>query len=52
VQLPKIKLHSLITMEEIVDYMIYKKNISQTQLKRLINDYRGFERWKLPKFAQ
>lgn len=48
----KIKLHSLITMEEIVDYMKRIKSITNEQLERLIEDYRAFDRWYLPKFAK
>lgn len=47
-----VKLHSLIKMEEIVEFMIKKKRITKKQLKKLIDDYRRFERWDMPKFVQ
>ncbi len=47
-----VKLHSLIKMEEIVECMIKKKGITKKQLKKLIDDYRRFERWDMPKFVQ
>src|SRR5581483_2084980 len=47
-----IKLHSLITMEELVDYLLNKDKISKIQLKKLIRDYQAFERWYMPKFAK
>lgn len=47
-----LKLHSLITMEEIINYMKKRKAISKKQLAALIQDYRQYERWHLPKFAK
>lgn len=48
----RLKLHSLITMEEIIQYMITKKAISKKQLGALIRDYRQYERWDMPRFAR
>jgi len=47
----RIKLHALITMEEIVSYYISHHRIEDHQLKLLIRDYNQFERWDLPRFA-
>ncbi len=47
-----IGLHSLIKMEEIVDYMMQNKHMTKEQLELVIRDYRQFERWDLPKFAE
>jgi orotate phosphoribosyltransferase len=46
-----IQLYSLITMDEIIQYMIKIKTITNIELFRLIADYRKFERWDMPKFA-
>lgn len=48
----ELKLHSLITMTEIVDYLISETKISSEQLERLKEDYRKFERWNMPNFAK
>jgi orotate phosphoribosyltransferase len=47
-----VKLHALITMEEIVCYLIEQQKISGAQLDGLIRDYREYDRWYMPKFAQ
>lgn len=47
-----VDLHALITMEEIIEFMIAKEHISKRQLDLLIADYRQHERWYLPRFAQ
>ena len=47
-----LKLHCLITMEEIVNYMKERQLISKEQLSDLIKDYRKFERWDMPDFAK
>ncbi len=47
-----IKLHSLITMQEIVEYYVKHHKISDMQLKHLVRDYNQYERWEMPKFAQ
>ena len=46
-----LNLHSLMTMSEIVDYMLVRGAISPEQLAMLIGDYRMYDRWKLPDFA-
>lgn len=46
-----LKLHSLITMSEIVDYMLVHGDITPEQLAMLIRDYRMFDRWELPDFV-
>jgi len=51
-ELHKVKLHSLITMDEIVQFLIKEKKISEDQLTKLIRDYREYERWMMPTFAQ
>lgn len=48
----KLNLYSLITMSEIIDYMIKKKVITKAQLDLLIIDYRRFDRWEMPRFAK
>jgi orotate phosphoribosyltransferase len=47
-----IRLHSLITMEELIKYMIASNAITQEQLILLVRDYRQFERWRMPAFCQ
>ncbi len=47
-----IKLHSLIKMSEVVEFMIENNQITEEQLARLIMDYTQFERWDLPDFAK
>lgn len=47
-----LKFYSLITMDEIVNYMKEKNAITKEQLKDLIKDYRRFERWDMPSFAK
>ncbi len=46
-----VRLHSMITMEEIVDYMITTGTISKSALENLVRDYRMFERWNPPRFV-
>ena len=46
-----LKLHSLITMSEIVDYLLLRDSITPEQLAMLVGDYRMYDRWKLPDFA-
>ena len=46
-----LKLHALITMDEIVAHMVRQNAITDTQLRDLARDYRRFERWDLPEFA-
>lgn len=48
----KLKLHSLITMSEIIDYMKQKNEITHDQYLNLIQDYQQFERWDMPDFAK
>jgi orotate phosphoribosyltransferase len=48
----ELNLHSLITMTQIVDYMIERRAITPGQLEDLITDYRSKERWCLPGFAR
>lgn len=48
----KLKLHALITMDEIVSYMKKTNTITKQQLANLVADYRGFERWDMPAFAK
>ncbi|MBI3620379.1 hypothetical protein HY214_04545 [Candidatus Roizmanbacteria bacterium] len=48
----QVKLHSLITMEQLIGYMKKRKAINKIQLKRLIADYRRFDRWHMPLFAR
>lgn len=45
-----LKLHRLITMDEVVSYMKEKHLITKKQLGNLIKDYRKFARWDIPKF--
>lgn len=47
-----VRLHSLITMDEIVKFLLIEKKLSQQRLQDLITDYREYERWHLPVFAQ
>ena len=47
-----LKLHSLITMEEIIEYMLRRCAITPEQLQMLKEDYNRFERWSLPGFAK
>lgn len=47
-----IRLHSLITMEELVKHMIESNAITQEQIVLLMGDYRQFERWRMPTFCQ
>ncbi len=44
--------HTLVTMDDIVQYMIKENLITDIQLQRLITDYRAYERWDLPDFAK
>lgn len=48
----KLTLHSLITMSEIIKYMLDTNTISKVQLNKLIKDYRRYERWQMPEFAK
>ena len=45
-----VKLHALIEMTDIVDFMIERSAISDSQLSALIADYRTHERWFPPAF--
>jgi uridine monophosphate synthetase len=47
-----LRLHSMISMDEIVRHMQATSNISDDQLDRLIRDYRSYDRWDLPEFAR
>lgn len=47
-----LKLHTLVTMSEVVEYMKQTKTITKGQLENLIEDYRKFERWDMPDFAK
>ncbi|MBU2052079.1 hypothetical protein KKH13_02630 [Patescibacteria group bacterium] len=47
-----LRLHRLISMEEIVGYMKEQKLITKEQLSILIKDYRKFTRWDMPDFAK
>ncbi len=44
--------HSLITMDEIVQFMVNENAISEKELADLRTDYRRFDRWRMPGFAQ
>jgi orotate phosphoribosyltransferase len=46
-----LRLHAMITMAEVVDYMQARDKITDAQLANLIDDYRMYERWDLPCFA-
>ena len=46
-----LRLHALITMSDIVDYMIEQKAISDQQRIQLISDYQMFDRWDMPRFV-
>lgn len=47
-----LKLHALITMSEIVDYMLARQEITADQLNALVADYNRYERWTVPTFAR
>ncbi len=47
-----LKLHVLITMSEIVEYMVKNHSITELQLSNLVDDYQRFERWEIPTFAK
>ena len=47
-----LKLHSLITMSDIVEYMSDHNEISPAQVEMLISDYTRHERWTMPRFAR
>lgn len=47
-----VRLHSLVTMNEIVQYMIKTQTITAEQLDRLRADYQQYERWDMPEFAK
>jgi orotate phosphoribosyltransferase len=47
-----LRLHSLVTMDEIVQYMIETQTITDEQLERLRADYQKYERWDIPSFAR
>jgi orotate phosphoribosyltransferase len=47
-----IMLHALISMEEIIEYMIALNAITQEQIVLLTRDYQQFERWRMPSFCQ
>jgi len=46
-----LKLHTLITMSDIVDYMTEQNAISDQQRMQLISDYQMFDRWDKPRFV-
>ena len=46
-----VRLHSLITMSEIVAYMKRRKAITDKQLRDLAADYRLYQRWDMPDFV-
>jgi orotate phosphoribosyltransferase len=46
-----LRLHSLITMSEIIDHLRKQGAVSEKQLMDLIADYRSAERWDMPDFA-
>jgi orotate phosphoribosyltransferase len=46
-----LRLHSLITMSDIVDYMLAQGALTSHQLEMLVRDYRHYRRWTLPRFA-
>jgi orotate phosphoribosyltransferase len=48
----KLKLHSLITMSDIIDYMSAHNEITPAQMQMLIDDYTRYERWTMPRFAE
>lgn len=48
----KLKLHSLITMSDMVDYMSDHNEITPAQMQMLIDDYTKYERWTMPRFAE
>lgn len=48
----ELNLHSLISMSDIVDFMLAHDRISPSQLNMLIGDYASFERWNPPDFAR
>lgn len=47
-----LKLHALITMSEIINYMQTKNAITAQQLENLRRDYRRFDRWDQADFAK
>lgn len=47
-----IKLHSLINMSEVIQFMVDSKTITEEQLANLIRDYQKFDRWDVPEFAK
>lgn len=46
-----VELHSLITMTDIIDYMIARGAITPEELQMLVDDYTRYERWTLPGFV-
>lgn len=47
-----VQLHSLVTMDDIINYYKKMHKLTKQQLDLLIRDYRQYERWDMPKFAQ
>ena len=47
----KLRLHALITMQEIVGYLVETGRIAATHLAWLIADYQLYPRWDMPPFA-
>ncbi len=47
-----VKLHALITMEEIVAFLQKKRKITKHQLSELKKNYQEYQRWYLPAFAR
>lgn len=47
-----LKVYTLVTMSEVVEYMKQTNTITKKQLENLIEDYRRFERWDMPDFAK
>lgn len=47
-----LKVHALVTMSEVINYMKQTHAITKKQLENLIEDYRKFERWDMPDFAK
>ncbi len=47
-----IRLHSLVNMSQVVEYMVATGTITDEQLEALREDYRAFERWDMPTFAR
>lgn len=48
--IPGVRLHSLINMSEIVEYMVSRGTITSEQFEGLVEDYSRFDRWFPPAF--